>query len=79
MCNREKIEFSFSTKGNLEAKSRLEELAHVMRWFKGFHFDFGSLIPMEVGTAKMFDLPENQLSEEDKVAQMKPDNEQEVL
>ena len=79
VCNREKIEFSFSTKGNLEAKSRLEELAHVMRWFKGFHFDFGSLIPMEVGTAKMFDLPENQLSEEDKVAQMKPDNEQEVL
>lgn len=79
VCNREKIEFSFSTKGNLEAKNRFEELAHVMRWFKGFHFDFGSLIPMEVGTAKMFDLPENQLSEADKVVQMKPDAEQEVF
>lgn len=78
ISGREKLVMSFSTE-NLDIKGRLNELGLIMRWFKKLHFDFGSLIPMRVGTAQLFDLPENQLSEEDKVAQMKPDNEQEVL
>jgi hypothetical protein len=59
VCNRDKIDFSISTKDNLDMSDRIASLAHVMRWFRGLHFDFGSLIPMEVGTAQLFDLPEN--------------------
>lgn len=59
VCNRDKIDFSISTKDNLDMSDRIASLAHVMRWFRGLRFDFGSLIPMEVGTAQLFDLPEN--------------------
>lgn len=78
ICNREKISLSFST-ANLDIKDRLGSLAEVMRWFKEMHFDFGSLIPMRVGTAQLFDLSENPLADEQRAIQMKKDDESEVF
>jgi len=63
VCNRDKIDFSISTKDNLDMSDRIASLAHVLRWFKGLRFDFGSLIPMKAGAAQLFDLPENPIPE----------------
>ena len=79
VCNRDKIDFSISTKDNLDMSDRIASLAHVMRWFKGLRFDFGSLIPMEVGTAQFFNLPENPIPEDQEEAQKGPDSESEVF
>ena len=78
VCNRDKIDFSISTKDNLDMSDRLASLAHVMRWFKGLHFDFGSLVPMKAGTAQLFDLPENPMTDEQKKSQMAPDSVEEL-
>lgn len=77
--NREKIVLSFSTMGNLDTKERLGELAHVLRWFKGLHFDFGTLIPVKTGTVQLFDLPEQVVDEEEKQRHMSTDNEEVVF
>lgn len=77
--NREKIELSFSTTCNLDSKERLEDLARVMRWFKGLHFDFGTLIPVKTGTVQLFDLPEQVVDEEEKQRHMSTDNEEVVF
>ena len=58
---------------------RITSLAYIMRWFKGLRFDFGSLIPMEVGTAQLFDLPENPIPEDQEELQKSPDSESGVL
>ena len=79
VCNRDKIDFSISTKDNLDMSDRIASLAHVMRWFKGLRFDFGSLIPMRAGTAQLFDLPENSIPEDQKATQMSSDSESEAL
>ena len=79
VCNRDKIDFSISTKDNLDMSDRIASLAHVMRWFKGLCFDFGSLIPMKAGTSQLFDLPENPMTNEQRNSQMKPDSAEGVL
>lgn len=63
VCNRDKIDFSISTRNNLDLSDRIASLAHVLRWFRGLRFDFGSLIPMKAGTAQLFDFPENPIPE----------------
>ena len=78
VCNRDKIDFSISTKDNLDMSDRLASLAHVMRWFKGLRFDFGSLVPMKTGTAQLFDLPENPMTDEQRNSQMTPDSVEEL-
>lgn len=78
VCNRDKIDFSISTKDNLDMSDRLASLAHVMRWFKGLRFDFGALVPMKAGTAQLFDLPENPMTDEQKNSQMTPDSVEEL-
>lgn len=72
------IDFSISTKDNLDMSDRLASLAHVMRWFKGLRFDFGSLVPMKTGTAQLFDLPENPMTDEQRNSQMTPDSVEEL-
>ena len=79
VCNRDKIDFSISTKDNLEMSDRIASLAHVLRWFKGLRFDFGSLIPVKAGTAQLFDLPENPMTDEQRNSQMTPDSVEGVL
>ena len=79
VCNRDKIDFSISTKDNLDMPDRITSLAYIMRWFKGLRFDFGSLIPMEIGTAQLFDLPENPIPEDQEELQKSPDSESGVL
>ena len=79
VCNRDKIDFSISTKDNLDMSDRIASLAHVMRWFKGLRFDFGSLIPMKAGTSQLFDLPENPMTNEQRNSQMTPDSAEGVL
>ena len=78
VCNRDKIDFSISTKDNLDMSDRIASLAHVMRWFKGLRFDFGSLIPMKAGTSQLFDLPENPMTDEQRNSQMTPDSVEEL-
>ena len=79
VCNREKINFSISTEGNLEMGDRIKNLAYVLRWFRGLRFDFGSLIPMNTGVAQLFNLPENLVPENQKPSQLSPDDEEEVM
>lgn len=78
VCNRERIELSFSTE-NLDISDRIGALASVMRWFKGLKFDFGTLAPVNVGAVQTFDLPENEILEEKREAELAPDPVSEVF
>ena len=79
VCNREKIDFSISTKGNLDLTDRMAALGRVMRWFKGLRFDFGSLIPIKAGTAQTFDLPEKAIPGDKKESELSADSQGEVF
>ena len=78
ICNREKIDLSFSTK-NLGIQDRIGALANVMRWFTGLHFDFGSLIPIRTGTVQFFDFPEQGINENERRTQLSSDDEEGVF
>ena len=78
ICNREKIDLSFSTK-NLEIQDRLGALANIMRWFTGLHFDFGALIPISATTVQFFDIPERGINENERRAQLSSDDEEGVF
>ena len=59
---RDRISFSFST-SNFDRKNRITALAEIMRYFKGIHFDFGSLIPDTTSIIQKFNQPEKELRE----------------
>lgn len=59
---KDRISFSFDTV-NFDQKDRISALAEILRYFKGLHFDFGSLKPTAISVIQRFNVPEKELKE----------------
>lgn len=62
MANRGQINLSFNV-DNVDCKERMIAFAEILRYFKGLHFDFGSLRDTFMDVAERFNQPEQKMEE----------------
>ena len=62
MANQGQINLSFNV-DNVDCKERMIAFAEILRYFKGLHFDFGSLRDTFMDVAERFNQPEQKMEE----------------